>query len=80
MSTSQPAKSSSSSTATALSVLLQAIQTAAVVGILVVLAMILVQMKKFSAKDFAWNIESTVEIVRGRGASSTSPIYMKAVT
>jgi hypothetical protein len=61
---------SSSTASNAFSLILQALQTAASIGILVVLAMLLIQFKKFSDSDY---------ISYTPGRSYYSPFFVQTV-
>jgi hypothetical protein len=76
---------SSSTAYHAFSLLLQAVQTAAAVGILVILALLLVQIKKITDPNFVLSIGSSDEFAvrigeNSFGFNSLTPFYVATVT
>jgi hypothetical protein len=73
---------SSSTTSNAFSLILQALQTAASIGILVVLAMLLIQFKKFSDPDYMFPVSIDPDYmfsVSISGISYSSPFFVQTV-
>jgi hypothetical protein len=76
---------SSSTAYHAFSILLQAVQAAAAIGILVILALLLVQIKKLTDPNFVLSVQSPEQFpVRigqnSFGTGSLDPFYVVAVT
>ena len=72
-----------SSTAAWLGLFLQTIEAAAQLGILIVLTMILVQLKRLLGDNFYWNVEmrgeTPIRVAYPLGTGPYNPVYIKAL-